>query len=249
MTDVSSIGIVTAFLAGLISFLSPCVLPLVPGYISYVAGHSVVPGSGVAAAPPAHGRARVIGLSLCFVLGFSAVFVALGASASVIGQWMLAYRYQTNIIGGAIIIVFGLFMTGLVKLPWLERDVRYHGELRGRGPVAAFLLGIAFGFGWTPCIGPVLGVILTMSAVSTSLSSGTTLLAIYALGLGVPFVLAAAFTGIFVSRMGRLRRFGRPLQIGAGALMILMGIAMITGWLSSFAYWMLESFPILSEIG
>jgi len=249
MAEVSSIGIATAFLAGVISFLSPCVLPLVPGYLSYVAGQSVVTGPGAAAAPPARGRTLMVGLSLCFVLGFAAVFVALGASASVIGQWMLAYRYETNIIGGVIIIVFGLFMTGLIKLPWLERDLRYHGELRGRGPVAAFLLGIAFGFGWTPCIGPVLGAILTMSAVSSGLSSGTTLLAIYALGLGVPFVLAAAFTGAFVSRLGRLRRFGRPLQIGAGVLMIIMGVAMITGWLSAFAYWMLEAFPVLAEIG
>ncbi len=245
--EIGSIGIATAFVAGIVSFLSPCVLPLVPGYLSYVAGQSVLPAAGERVAMRA--RMRVLGLSLCFVGGFSAVFIALGASATLLGQWLLAYRYETNIIGGAIIVVFGLFMTGAIKLPWFERDVRYHGELKGRGPLAAVLLGVAFGFGWTPCIGPVLGAILTVSAVSPGLSSGTALLTVYAMGLGVPFVLAALFTGAFASRMGRLRRLGRPLQVGAGVLMILVGVAMITGWLSTFAFWMLKTFPIFGEIG
>ncbi len=245
MLEVSGIGVVTAFVAGIISFLSPCVLPLVPGYLSYVAGNS----AGAGEEGGGRSRLHMIGLSLCFVLGFSAVFVALGASATLLGRVLLAYRYETNIIGGAIIIIFGLFMTGLIKLPWLEHDVRYHGAVKGRGPGTAFVLGVAFAFGWTPCIGPVLGAILTVSAVSPGVSSGTALLAVYALGLGVPFVLAATFTGEFVARMGRLRRLGRPLQIVAGGLMILMGVAMITGWLSRFAYWMLEAFPVLAEIG
>ncbi len=247
--EVSGSGVATAFAAGLVSLLSPCVLPLVPGDLSYIAGSSVAPVDDVQP-KAAHGaRMLLVGLSLCFVLGFSAVFVALGASATWIGKSLLAYRYETNIVGGTVIVAFGLLMTGLVKVPWMQRDLRYHGELKGRGPFAATVLGVAFGFGWTPCIGPVLGAILTVTAVSPAVSSGTALLGIYALGLGVPFVLAAAFTGIFASGLGRLRRIGRPLQIVAGTLMSLMGVAMITGWLSTFAFWMLNHFPAFSRIG
>jgi cytochrome c-type biogenesis protein len=247
--DAGSLGIVTVFAAGVVSFLSPCVLPLVPGYLSYIAGSAVGPVELAAHRAVPGARLQLVGLSLCFVLGFSAVFVALGASATWLGQKLLAYRYETNIIGGSIIIVFGLLMTGLVRISWMQRDLRFHGAIGRQGPLGATALGIAFGFGWTPCIGPVLGAILTLSAVSPAISNGTALLAIYALGLGLPFVLAAAFASVFVTRMRHLRRLGRPLQIVAGALMILMGVAMITGWLSTFAFWMLNTFPVFGRIG
>lgn len=246
MSDVSGVGALTAFAAGIVSFLSPCVLPLVPGYLSYVAGHSAD-----SAAPPATANVRLmeLGLSTLFVLGFSTVFIALGASATVLGRLLLVYRYETNIIGGAVIALFGLFMTGLVKFPFLERELRFHTRIPGGRPLGAYGLGLAFGAGWTPCIGPVLGAILTMSAVSSNTGTGIALLSAYALGLGLPFLASAFFTGGLARRLKTLRRAGRALQIGAGVIMIIMGVAVMTGQLSAFSYWLLQAFPILATIG
>jgi cytochrome c-type biogenesis protein len=244
MTAVSEIGLFAAFAAGMISFLSPCVLPLVPGYISYVSGTAAIETDRSTAA-----RLATLMPSAGFVLGFSTVFVALGAGATLISRLLLSYRYEANIIGGIIIILFGIVATGLVRLPWLQRDIRYHGTLpRARLP-GAYLLGLAFGFGWTPCIGPVLGAILTVSAMSSTATAGMVLLATYSLGLGVPFLLSAAFTEGLMRGMGTMRRTGRYLKIGAGAVMIAMGMAMISGYMSVFSYWLLEKFPIFSAIG
>ena len=246
MLEISSIGVLTAFAAGLVSFLSPCVLPLVPGYISYIAGQSL---DGVQRQEETRAKLSALILSVFFVLGFSTVFVSLGASATAVGQFLLSYRYETNIVGGAVIIVFGLFLMGLLSFSWLQRDMRFHTNIKGGRPLAAYLLGLAFAFGWTPCIGPVLGAILTVSAVSPAMSNGVALLSVYSLGLGVPFLLAAVFTGAFLGRLKAMRRIGRPLQIAAGVVLIIMGIAMITGQLSSFAYWLLKTFPGLATIG
>src|SRR6266852_2590205 len=198
MFEISGIGAVTAFAAGLISFLSPCVLPLVPGYVSYVAGQSFedVPVRGSFGT-----RFLAVGLSLYFILGFSTVFVVLGASATILGQLLLAYRYEVNIIGGAIVILFGLMMTGLLRLSWLQREVRFMVRIRGGHPLGAFVLGLAFAFGWTPCIGPILGAILTVSASSAKTANGISLLSIYSLGLGLPFLLSAAFMETFIERV------------------------------------------------
>lgn len=246
MLEISNIGIMTALAAGAISFLSPCVLPLVPGYISYVAGNAAAAGG----TPRSLGsRLSTLLLSTYFVLGFSTIFVALGASATAISQVLLSYRYEANILGGVIIIVFGVFMTGLVRLPFLDREFRYHGSLSGGRPLGAYVLGLAFGFGWTPCIGPVLGAILTVSALSSTASNGIALLGIYSVGLGVPFLLSALFTEGLAKRLKGMRRAGRILQIGAGAIMVVMGVAMITGTMSTFSFWLLEQFPILTKIG
>lgn len=244
MLEISGIGVLTAFGAGMISFLSPCVLPLVPAYVSYVTGQSADGHSS-----PSKGRLQLLSLSLLFVLGFSVVFVTLGASATALGQLLLRYKYEATIVGGVIVLVFGLFMTGLLKLSWLGRDIRYQGDFGQGTPYAAFGLGFAFALGWTPCIGPVLGAILTVSAVTPEVGSGMALLSVYSLGLGMPFILAALFTGAFVSRLKSLRRVGRPLEIGAGVIMVLMGLAMITGYMTTFAYWMLRTFPVLGQIG
>jgi len=232
----------TAFGGGIISFLSPCVLPLVPGYMSYVAGDALSNGERTR-------RFAVLGLSLCFVAGFSTVFIALGASASALGQLLLRYQYEANIVGGVIVILFGLFMIGMVKLPWLQRDLRFHGDIKGGRALGAYLIGLAFAFGWSPCIGPVLGVILTMSAAAPTVSNGVALLGAYSLGLGIPFVATALFTGAMLKRLKPMRRWGRWLQIGAGAGMVFMGIAMITGWLTAFAFWLLKTFPVFATIG
>lgn len=246
MIEISGIGIFAAFAAGLISFLSPCVLPLVPGYLSYIAGKSV---SEIGTERSWATSAKTLYLSLYFVSGFSVVFILLGAGVSLLGQLLLQYRYEAGIVGGAIIMIFGIFMTGLINFPWLQRYLRYPGEFRGARSVGAFGLGLAFAFGWTPCIGPILGAILTVSAVSTDNFNGIALLSIYSLGLAVPFLLAAAFTGAYLGRARALGRIGRPLQVAAGVVMIAMGIAMMTGYLTSFSYWLLEIFPVLGTIG
>jgi cytochrome c-type biogenesis protein len=246
MAEVSNLGALTAFGAGIVSFLSPCVLPLVPGYISYIAGASAVQ---VSQEVSSRRLFRALALSACFMFGFTTVFVILGASATALGQLLLKYREEENLVGGAIVILFGLLITGLVRVPWLDRDVRWHPALKGGRPVGAYALGLGFAFGWTPCIGPVLGAILTMSAVSASVSAGIVLLTIYSLGLGVPFLASAVFTDRLTAQLKRIRRAGRTLQIGAGGVMVLMGIAMITDKLTDFSYWLLENLPILSRIG
>src|SRR5712692_849920 len=233
-------------MAGIISFLSPCVLPLVPGYVSYIAGQSMADSTTSRALIV---RVQALALSACFVLGFATVFVILGASATTLGQALISYRYDLNLIGGVIVIGFGLFATGLLRPSWLQRDFRFDIVLPGGRPVAAYLLGMAFAFGWTPCIGPILGAILTMSAASATVANGVTLLAVYSLGLGVPFLLAAAFTDGLSARLKAIGRAGRILQLLAGAIMVLMGAAMITGRLSTFSFWLLETFPKLSTIG
>jgi cytochrome c-type biogenesis protein len=242
----SGIGLFTSFTAGVVSFLSPCVLPLVPGYVSYIAGDRL---AAVEDAVPSRTRLAALRLSVFFVLGFTTVFVILGASATSLGRLLLSYRYEANLAAGGVVIVFGLFMMGLAKLPWLQRELRLHPDLMGGRPGAAYLIGLAFGFGWTPCIGPVLGAILTASAVSATVSQGIVLLSLYSLGLGIPFMAAAAFTDGLLARLRTLGRIGRSLQMGAGALVVAMGAAIVTGALTSFSYWLLETFPILSRIG
>ena len=244
--ELSAIGIVSVFAAGLISFLSPCVLPLVPGYVSYVAGGSLeeLRDDGLS-----RRRLAALMLSAFFVLGFTSVFVALGASASAVGTFLLQHKTIFEYAAGGVIILFGLYLAGLVRIPFFEREARFAGRLAGGRPASAFLLGAAFAFGWTPCIGPVLGGILTMTATSADVGRGVALLAIYSLGLGVPFLIAAAFTGAFLRHMRRIRKVSKPLQIAAGVIMVAMGVALITGYLSSVAFWLLEAFPGLAAIG
>ena len=244
MIDVSLLGLTAALLAGAISFVSPCVLPLVPGYVSYVAGRTTVKGSVTSAS-----AWRAVWLSLCFVLGFSTIFIALGASATALGQALLRWRFELNIVGGAIVILFGLFMIGAPRLSVMQRDLRFHLDIPGGQPTASYVLGLAFGFGWTPCIGPILGAILTASAASATIGEGMILLAVYSAGLGIPFLIVAGFTDRITGRLRAIGRIGRRLHQAAGAIMILMGLAMITGRLSALSYWMLDAFPVLGRIG
>jgi cytochrome c-type biogenesis protein len=235
-----NLGLVAAGAAGAVSFLSPCVLPLVPGYVSFIAGNSDTAKSS---------RFKTLVLSLCFVAGFSLVFVALGASTTLLSSLLLRYRTETAIIGGLLIIVFGLFTAGILQLPLLQRDLRFHRLGTGGHQSGAFILGIAFGFGWTPCIGPVLGTILTLSSVSETAESGVVLLLAYSLGLGIPFILSAWFADDIGQRLSRWKGFGRIMKVLTGGIMVLMGAAMMTGQLQRFSYWLLEAFPILQRIG
>ncbi len=246
MSNIATIGVVAAFAAGIVSFLSPCVLPLVPGYVSYLAGHAIARGATDRLSLV---RVHAVALSLCFVLGFSTVFVILGASATALSRLLISYRQELNLLGGIVVIGFGLVTLGMLH-PWfLQRDFRFHAVLPGGRPMAAYVLGMAFAFGWTPCIGPILGAILTVSAASTTVANGIMLLASYSLGLGVPFLVAAAFTDGLMARLKSIGRVGRTLQPLAGGVMILMGLAMITGQLSTLSFWLLETFPALAKIG
>jgi cytochrome c-type biogenesis protein len=244
MLEGASISFVTAFAAGVISFLSPCVLPLVPGYLSYVAGTSLE-----TLRDDRTSRLVAVGYAVCFVLGFSAVFIAFGASATALGGLLLSWRYELGIAAGVVVLLFGLHLAGLLPLHFLEREARFHAEVKGGRIAGAFLLGLAFAFGWTPCIGPVLGVILTMSASTADLGAGTALLAVYSLGLGLPFLLAALFTDVLLERLRQLSRTGRQLQRAAGVLLAVVGVLMITGRLETLAYWLLETFPAFARIG
>ena len=241
MENLTQLGLLAAFTGGIISFLSPCTLPLVPGYLSFVAG------SGDKSHSEHHWPHMV--LSLFFVMGFSIVFVSLGASTSFLGQLLTEYRYEANLVGGSLVIVFGLFMTGVLKLSWLYRDIRLHPAIRSANPTTAFILGISFALGWTPCIGPILAVILTLSSLNADPQGAVILLTFYALGLAIPFLLVAMFMDSFKKRLTRLSRFSRHLYVGAGITMVIMGIAMVTGRLTLFAVWMMDAFPVLGTVG
>lgn len=210
-------GIGVAFAAGVLSFLSPCVLPLVPSYLAYVGGSAEAK------------RAVLLRNALAFVLGFSLVFIALGAGASALGSLLRANQQALTLGGGVLVILFGLVMLGVIKLPWLYRDTRmqYSGETRT--PFGAVLLGMAFAAGWTPCIGPILGAILTMASAAGTLSAGVGLLAVYALGLAVPFLAAALLLDPFMRFSRRFRRFLPWVERVAGALLLVAGVLMVTG--------------------
>lgn len=243
MMGLTTSSVLASLTAGVISFLSPCVLPLVPGYVSYVTGQSLQ----TSATPT--GRLVALGASISFVLGFSTVFILLGASATAVGQLLQSYRYETNLIGGGIVIVFGLLMLGFPALAWLQRDFRFQLNIPGGRPLSGYLLGIAFAFGWTPCIGPVLGAILTTSAISASVSQGILLLSLYSTGLALPFLATSLLMDRVVLCLRRLRHTGRYLQIGAGVVMIGIGAAIMTDQLTAFSYWLLDTFPALARIG
>ncbi len=244
MLELSLIGAMTAFAAGVISFLSPCVLPLVPGYVSFVAGSSLEDLRD-GEAP----KLQAVLLAITFVLGFSVVFVALGMSASALGHVLLGYKYELGIVAGVVVMLFGLHMLGLSPLRLMDREARFQIDMAGGRGLSAFVLGIAFAFGWTPCIGPVLGAILTLGASTADVTKGAVLLGVYSAGLGLPFLLAALFTGTLLRRLKALGRAGRNLQRGAGALLVAMGVLMVTGQLELIAYWLLETFPAFAAIG
>jgi cytochrome c-type biogenesis protein len=244
MIDLSLVGLVTAFLAGVVSFLSPCVLPLVPAYLSYIGGSSLSEGE----ATESKGR-TILWQTLWFSLGFATVFVALGASASALGRLLMAHREIITWVGGGFVIAFGLFMTGLLRLPWLQMDVRLlHRVEQDTGPFFAYVLGLAFAFGWTPCIGPILGSILTLAASSQS-QNGLVLLSLYSVGLAVPFILSGLFLERFMRHHRALKRWSRPLHIATGLMLVAMGIALITGHITRVASWLLTTFPIFTRLG
>lgn len=233
MPDGPQIGWIIPFLAGIVSFLSPCVLPLVPGYLSYVSGVSAAEMQSFGTSRPG----RVLGQSLLFVLGFATVFVALGASASAIGATLLQYRPLLNKVSGLFIIAMGLYLLGILRRGWLAREYKLAMPDQPGSPVGATVLGAAFAFAWTPCIGPILATILLYAGSVATVKAGAIMLFVYALGLGVPFVL----TGIAFSRVTRALqwfwRFARPLEALSGLTLLAVGALLLTNKMFYVAIW------------
>jgi cytochrome c-type biogenesis protein len=235
-----------AVLAGLVSFLSPCVLPLVPPYLCYMAGVSL--DQLTAEGEERVARRTVIVSALAFVLGFSTIFVSLGAAASAIGQLVRTHLDVLSVAGGIIIIVMGLHFLGVFRIPLLYRQARIERQ-HPAGPVGSYVMGLAFAFGWTPCIGPVLAAILAVAGTEATVTRGAGLLAAYSLGLGIPFLVAGLFAGPFMGFMRRFRSHLGTVEKVMGGALVLTGILFITGNLSQFSYWLLATFPALGTIG
>jgi cytochrome c-type biogenesis protein len=235
-----------ALIAGLVSFLSPCVLPLVPPYLVYMAGASLERLADQEPAPRV--KRETVAAALLFVLGFSTVFVALGASASVIGSLIRAYSGPLATVAGVIIIIMGLHFLGLTPISLLHRQKRME-VAKPVGLWGAYVMGLAFAFGWTPCIGPILAAILAVAASAETVTKGASLLAVYSLGLGIPFVIAAFAIEPFAAFLARFKKYLHRVEQAMGALLVLTGIAFLTGSVNQLSIWLLEAFPALGKIG
>lgn len=242
MLDVS---LPAAAVGGLISFLSPCVLPLVPPYLSFLAGTTF---DQLAAGDDRAVRRRAFLAALLFVAGFTTVFVLLGATASALGQLVRQYLTVLSTVAGIAIIVMGLHFLGVFRIGLLYREARLT-VARPVGLWGAYLMGLAFAFGWTPCIGPILAAILAVAGSETSVGQGALLLAVYSAGLGIPFLLAAFAMKPFAAFMKRMRSRFHLVEKVMGGLLVLTGIAFLTGWLTDMSFWLLETFPVLGTLG
>jgi len=243
---IENVTIPAALIAGLVSFLSPCVLPLVPPYLVYLTGATI---EHLESDESASTSRRVVMLSaVLFVLGFSTVFVLLGASASLIGELIHAWSEQLSIVAGIVIIAMGLHFLGLTRIGLLMRE----GRLSIPRPVGlwgAYVMGLAFAFGWTPCIGPILAAILSIAAAEATVAKGAGLLAVYSAGLGIPFLLAAFMIERFSELFARMKGHLVNVERAMGVLMIVTGIGFLTGAVANVSIWLLEAFPMLQNIG
>jgi cytochrome c-type biogenesis protein len=247
--SIAEISLFTALIAGALSFLSPCVLPLVPPYLCYMAGISVDQFRGEARVETQAARRAVLFSAFFFTLGFATVFVALGAGATTIGVMLRQHIDVLSKIGGLIIIVMGLNFLGLFRIGMLSREARFQSSGKPATVSGAYVMGLAFAFGWTPCIGPVLGAILGVAAARETVGDGAILLAVYSLGLAVPFWIAAGFSGAFMRFLTRFRRHLGHVEKVMGGLLVISGLAFIFGYISDMAIWFQQSFPILMQIG
>jgi cytochrome c-type biogenesis protein len=242
-----SISLVTAFAAGLISFVSPCVLPIVPGYLSFISGVNVSQFKG--RETPSELARRVGWTSFAFVLGFSTVFVALGAAATLVGYYLQQYKKPLAMVGGAVIVLLGLHTAGILPIKWLLYEKRAEVKTRPLGLLGAYVVGLAFAFGWTPCIGPILGAILLYASQQETVAQGVLLLTAYSLGLGIPFVVAGLAINGFFAAFGRIRRHMRAVEYAAGALLVGVGLLLMTDRLTLIAQYFIRVFPALARIG
>lgn len=243
----SSVSLAAAFLAGLVSFISPCVLPIVPGYLSFISGVNVAQYKEGGA--PRDLVRRVALTSLVFVLGFSTVFVALGAAATYMGSLLQEHKRTLGVVGGIIIIILGLHTAGIFKINWLLSEKRANVESKPLGLLGAYVVGLAFAFGWTPCIGPILGAILLYASQQDTVTQGVVLLSAYSAGLGIPFILSALAVNWFFKAFGRIRAHMRMVEIVSGVLLIGVGLLLVTNRLTLIAQWFTKMFPGLASIG
>lgn len=243
-TSVSGIG---AFVAGLISFISPCVLPLIPGYISFISGVSLEELSDKEKATKHLGRVAVN--TIFFVIGFSLIFIALGASASFVGSWLFKNQILFNKIAGVVIFLFGLHVSGLLKIKALNYEKRFQARDKKFGVLGSVFIGMAFAFGWTPCIGPILGSILTLAAGEETVGRGIMLLVFYSAGLGIPFILTALLFNYLIGIFGFIKRNFKIVEMISGGLLMLVGILVFFNLLQRLANFFLELFPGLGQIG
>ncbi len=233
-----------ALLAGVLSFISPCVLPIVPPYLAYMGGISMAEMG-----EEGRGRNRALMAAVFFVLGLSTVFLFLGFTASAFGRFFLENQQWFNTLAGIVVMVFGAHFLGVFRIGFLNREARIDAGAQGGSAFGAYLLGLAFAFGWTPCIGPQLGMILALAAQDGSIGRGTALLAVYAVGLGIPFLLVAAFFPRLKGFMAFLKRHMDRIERIMGLLLWTIGLLMLTGGFSQFSYWLLETFPGLAQFG
>lgn len=238
MQTTEAVPMTMAFLAGFLSFLSPCVLPLVPSFMVYITGISFEELTQERPDRPIRGTA--LAHAAAFVLGFSAVFILFGASATAAGRWLLEYQAEIRRVGGLLIVLFGLFMMGAFPLRFLMVDKRLHLNRRPVGFAGTFLIGAAFAAGWTPCVGPILGSILLVASTSDSVASGIELLAAYSLGLGLPLLVAALSLSTFLNRMKRINRFLKPISIFSGGVLVVIGILFFLDYFAVFTGWLTE---------
>ena len=234
-----------ALAAGFLSFLSPCVLPIVPPYLAYMGGVSVTDMEG----PDRSSRNRALGASIFFVLGLSTVFLLLGFTASAFGRFFLSNQDWFVSIAGIVIMIFGAHFVGVFRIGFMDREMRIDAGDKGGSAFGAYVLGLAFDFGWTPCIGPILGAILSLAASEGDVTRGTTLLAAYAVGLGVPFILVAAYFPRLTGLMKWMRRHMERIERIMGLLLWTVGLLMLTGAFTDFSWWLNEQFPVLQQFG
>jgi len=240
-------GIFTAFFFGLLSFVSPCVLPIVPGYISFISGVSFDEMQDAGAR--ADIRKKIALHSLSFILGFSLVFVALGASATAVGQFLHDQIDILSKVAGVIIIIFGLHMIGVFKIPFLNYEKRFAARTKPIGFFGAVLVGMAFAFGWTPCIGPILAGILTIASQQDTVWKGVILLTSYSLGLGIPFLIAGLSMALFQGIFNRFKRHLHKIEVVGGTLLVAVGILIMTNYLTIISGYLARWFPFLNELG
>jgi cytochrome c-type biogenesis protein len=248
---VENVSGLAAFIAGLLSFVSPCVLPLIPGYVSFVSGvtldemtgASATSGPAVAVLAPAATRRRVLLTALAFVLGFSFVFVSLGATATALGQFLLEELRVLGKIAGVLIVIFGLHTMGVLRIGWLYSERRVQVNAKPAGLVGAFLVGISFAFGWTPCIGPILAGILAVASTQETVGQGIQLLAIYSAGLGLPFLATALAMNQFFAAFARIRRYYHAIEIVSGVLLVAIGVLIFTDRFTIIARWLEPYLP------
>jgi cytochrome c-type biogenesis protein len=240
-----NVTLFAAFLAGVLSFISPCVLPLIPGYLSFVSGVTLeeMRGGSTIAVPAPGARRKAVVASLAFVLGFSLVFIALGASASALGTFLMERLSVLGKVAGVIIILFGLHMMGILRIGWLYAEKRVQTSRKPAGFFGAMLVGIAFAFGWTPCIGPILAAILAVAAAQDSVGQGVKLLAVYSLGLGLPFIATSLAINQFFAASARIRRHYHAIEVVSGVLLVVVGVLIFTNRLTIIANYLSPYFP------